>query len=768
MRCNPLVLLAFCAAAGAAPGPRKPHKPYGFSGFETYKLDRTIYELVSCDVDGDGLKDLLVANNSKARIEVLLRRKQPVAPRDEAGEKLPNDLVYDRFYERKEILTEKVIYSVAPGDFNGDKKLDVAYYGKPPELVVAFGDGKGGFPDSVSFPIRDGTATTDGLAAGDLNGDGRDDLVLLSEKATQILYQSEKGVLREPVKLPHSVEGIRGVYVADLDGDGRKDLVQMTASSSRSLRVNFQQPGGGLGAELSFATKPWRELEVADLDPAPGSELVAVQRSSGVVRALRLASKPAKHYLGTIEIHAFEQTRGGRARSMAIGDLNGDGRQDLVVTEPGIAQVAVYLQDAQGRFASRKLFPSLSNSDAVRVADLDGDGRAEVVVLSSSERAVGIASFKQGRLPFPELMDLPGVPKALDTGDLNGDGRADLVVVTELEKKEGKYKKKAFLFFEQAEKGGLPKQATRRVEEATSQAPSDLMLLDIDHDGRRDLLLFESYGPMRIWRAKPDGSFDDLSRKGNDYRSGLVNKISRGAVNAGDIDGDEKPELLVATKNYARALALAGSGKLKVMDQANGATPRSQIKGVVALDLDGDGKAEIALFDRDKQAVTLLQRNKAGVFEVMANLEVGKLEYQAMFARDCNGDGRKDLVLFGKNRFGVLYAQGRDHELKELFTFESRIRDAYLSTFAVGDLNGDGEKDLLILDQRNRALQVLSYDPQKGFKPRIRWKIYEKKLHERSRRRGPDVKGLLINDLNGDGRNDVALLIHDLLIVYLQ
>ncbi|MFI5402759.1 MAG: FG-GAP repeat domain-containing protein, partial [Planctomycetota bacterium] len=209
---------------------------YGFRGMEIYKLDDQTTDLTPADIDGDGLADLVVANNGKAKIEILLRRREKVPPKELQGAKLPNDLQDDQYFERKEILTEKQVLSLAVADLDGDGKLDVAYYGKPEELSVAYGDGKGAFPRTKSWQIDEGGA----VDAGDLNSDGRADLVLLLATNTAIFYQSADGALREPVKMTHSEKGMDVIKVEDLDGDGRKDLVLVDAGSPRSVRARFQ------------------------------------------------------------------------------------------------------------------------------------------------------------------------------------------------------------------------------------------------------------------------------------------------------------------------------------------------------------------------------------------------------------------------------------------------------------------------------------------------------------------------------------------------
>ena len=132
--------------------------PYGFGGFEIYKLEWQTRRLTTADVDGNGLTDLLIANNRKAKIEVLLRRKDPVPIEAKAGVKLPNELADDRFFEKKEILTEKEVYGLVATDLNSDGKVDVAYFGRPEELVIAYGDGSGAFPRSVNIAVDGGAS----------------------------------------------------------------------------------------------------------------------------------------------------------------------------------------------------------------------------------------------------------------------------------------------------------------------------------------------------------------------------------------------------------------------------------------------------------------------------------------------------------------------------------------------------------------------------------------------------------------------------------
>jgi hypothetical protein len=760
------VLLALVVSASGARAGEGTDAPYGFSGVEIYKVHGGAFGLEAADVDRDGVNDLVVVHNAKARIDVFLRRPKGVAPPAGSSEDRANDLRDDLFFDREQILTEKEVTSMAISDLDGDAMLDVAYVGKPPELVVAYGDGKGAFPRTRRFPVSAPTEVRSGLAAGDLDGNGRTDLALLAEKHVWLFLQGTDGVLKDPVRLPHSIQDPGGLDVRDVEGDGRADLVLHAPSDPRPLRMRLQQDDGSLGPERSFELAPYRQLHLVDFLPGGGAEIMAVQRSSGLLRLLSLAPKEGAAEKGTFSLgdlllFPFETDASGKSRSVAVGDVNGDGRLDLVVTEPASAQVAVHLQTANGRIGPRRVFPSLSEVEQVVARDFDGDRKAEVVVLSSREKSVGVASLDpEGRLPFPRAVTLDGTPQALGTGDLGGDGGVDLVVL--VKRAEG------YVLAElAASAAGVDVKRTVEVAglDPKKDEPSEILLADIDQDGRTDVLLFDRYKPVRALVQKKDGSFEDASRS-PDYGGGLVEKKRLADAALVDVDADGKPELLVASQNFARALVLQ-DGRLVVKDQVNARGASSRVKGMAAADLDGDGTSEVAFLDEEANSLTVLRKDASGVYQVAANAPLGTLTFDRLLAHDVDGDGAPDLLAVGRDQFGVFRSRGVEEELRPAHAYESVAKDAWLLDFGLGDLNADGRLDVAVVDAREHALEILSYDAKDGFKRRLRWKAFERKLHE-DRRSGSEPREILVKELTGDGLDDVALLVHDRLLVYPQ
>src|ERR1035441_3003565 len=159
---------------------------YNFTGPEIYPVDAGISLLHAADLTGDGLNDLIVVNNLRTKINLLYnqtgRTNQPAKP----GRKLEiNELPPDARFRIDSIPTDERIAALAVADLNGDGRPDLVFYGDAKDLEIVYNQGTNGWSEPKHWHIEDGRMDGNALVVGDLNGDGRADIVLLGNNRSE-------------------------------------------------------------------------------------------------------------------------------------------------------------------------------------------------------------------------------------------------------------------------------------------------------------------------------------------------------------------------------------------------------------------------------------------------------------------------------------------------------------------------------------------------------------------------------------------------------
>src|SRR2546422_2219497 len=406
-----ITICALACAFGAHAGSASTNLPaFGFSGPETYPIDNFIGNLRSADLDGDGLEDLIIVNNARSKITLLYNqtgKTNKVAPR---WKREQNELPADARFRIDSIASEKHIAALVVADLNSDKRPDIAYYGEPKELVVQYNEGTNGFGLPKRWPIDDGQLTPNALAFGDINGDKRNDLLLLGESHLYVLAQRADGTFGEPEKIPYS-GAVKSAQVLDINGDGKDDLLLVNWDSPNPFRFRLQNAVGQLGPEMHFALPPIRSYWADDLDGDHKTEIVTIAQQSGRAQISNFAKKPSVKLAGAFNEGQFQVLPLNKTtkskRGSAWADINGDQLPDLIVAEPDSGQLTLYLQQEDGSLAHARTFSTLTGITEIDVAPDSGD----IYLLSPDERQAGVGHFdKQGVIPFPTILPLEGKP----------------------------------------------------------------------------------------------------------------------------------------------------------------------------------------------------------------------------------------------------------------------------------------------------------------------------------------------------------------------
>src|SRR6266516_987987 len=291
---------------------------------------------------------------------------------------------------------------VAVADFNRDHVPDLAVANcldevdadgipeRGSEVTILLGDGSGGVRPGAPPPLPAG-AWTCSLASADFNGDGSPDLAVMDSvaKTIAILLGDGTGHFAPAGGSPGHVNGTpRSVVAADVNGDGRPDLVVPVANSSgrvTGIEVLLGDGSGGFseapGSPVSILAGADISVAVADLDGDGKADLAVANTQKNEISVLRGAGTGAFGPLTTV----------GSARNphdIAIGDFDGNGKPDLAALVSN--GVAVLLGDGLGSFHAPAGSPLPGSGDDLAVADLNGDGKSDIATSSADGGSVSV------------------------------------------------------------------------------------------------------------------------------------------------------------------------------------------------------------------------------------------------------------------------------------------------------------------------------------------------------------------------------------------
>jgi hypothetical protein len=738
-----------------------------FTGPEIYPIDDGIALLHAADLTGDGLNDLIVANNLRSKINLLYNQtgKTNVAAANLPQSSDINQLPPDARFRIDSIPVDERIAGMAVTDLNGDGRPDIVFYGDGKDLEIIYNLGTNGWSDPKRWHIEDGRMDPNALAVGDLNGDGRPDILLLGDNGSlYFLPQQADHTFGEPQKISYSGTP-KAAQIVDVDGDGKNDLLLVDWDSPTPFCVRFQNASGQLGPEIYFKAPPMRAYWADNLDGNAKNYIVTIGQSSGRGEVSQIVRKPADILSGALRSGQFQilplnKTEAAQ-RGLLWADVNGDGRPDLLVAEPESGRLSVYLQQPDGSLAEPKTFPSLAGVSQLAAADWNGDGEQDIFLLSHDENAVGVTHFdKDGRLPFPTIIPLDGKPLVMAVGALKAGAKPTLCVIVD---KDGQRSLVTCT--------ANGKTRTQKLSDSFKDNPTTMAMQDVNQDGLQDLVVLIPYGKIKVLLQKPVGDFDeeDVDPPGG--------AIDQPWLASADVDGDGKPELLLPQKNFVRAVVLerelqtAGSTNqsgwvFRVKDQINGAESDSQIIGATAVSNGTNALPSIFLLDAEYKQLTLCERDTNGVWQIIRNIELPVSDFTSLQSVKLGGTNVQSVEFLGQNSVAWLPLAGNVWDLAALDGYDTPIKDGYLNDVTAGDLGNDGRKELVFLETAKNYLDLVFFDSHHKLVPGDRWQVFEQHTFRDAVDALPEPREAVVADVTGDKKNDLIVLVHDRILVY--
>lgn len=336
--------------------------------------------------------------------------------------------------------------SVETADFNNDKFPDLAVTSETDSSVTILpGNGKGGFTEAESSPFFAGSIPND-ISINDFNKDGNMDLAFANheKKYLTVLLGNGKGNFTPATKSPFPVEGIphtHGIATGDFNNDGRLDLVTDSWGNDH-VEVLF---GDSLnlfktrGIFFKVGKRPYQRLRAADLNSDGIDDIVTTNSESNNATVLLANGKG-----GFNEAAGSPFACGDAPFGIAIGDINADSKPDLaIINSPssmaegkGKNGLTVLLGDGTGKFITMIGSPYEAGKIPNRIAigDVDGDGVNDIVTSDNDSNKIYLFLMNEnGSVLSQSAITVGNHPKGIAIADLNADGKGDIVVCNQLD-----------------------------------------------------------------------------------------------------------------------------------------------------------------------------------------------------------------------------------------------------------------------------------------------------------------------------------------------
>jgi FG-GAP-like repeat len=594
---------------------------------------------------------------------------------------------------------------IAAGDFNNDNKTDLAvaiygYLGSGSNVSILMNNGDGTFASPVLFPAGNSPIK---ISAGKINADNFIDLAVANENGkVNVLLNSGTGNFSTRTEYSFVLSGpsfYPCITLSDIDNDIDLDILYGNngLSSGNAPAIGLLRNNGGIfsSAELIQTTDfagGIKDIQTADLNADGWIDLVTASASARTTDGYQvILSNGSGGFLP-----AFRNNAGQNTEDIMTGDVDNDGKIDVLTADSYSMQITVHKNLGQGVFPVPDLFETgTSSAGSLDAADIDSDGDLDLIISASGRAAVGVPVRVMKNLGNGNFSE--GITYSIRSGgvqakfrDLNGDNKPDILFATSIASPP--------YDFHYAINNGNGTFGAVQTKSIGACGWYDIEAVDLDNDGDRDVIITEWLGCINV--IESSRRIFICLNDGNAFFSDPIIKLvgpNPSPIGTGDFNNDGKMDVVTGVSGAKIELNLGiGNGDLMPptsfsIGSQGGATD------IVVEDFNNDGKLDVASCNFwETSTMSVLYGNGNGTFPTVVILPSAHspdlLNVSGIASGDLDGDGDKDIMVghYASNCISLYYNNNG--------TFEYKMRaGGYSGVYAplFADFDGDNKGDIV-------------------------------------------------------------------------
>ncbi|MEZ5461964.1 FG-GAP-like repeat-containing protein [Dokdonella sp.] len=707
-------------AAGVGPQP-------SFGPQQEFLVGQFSATATAADLNGDGQSELIVVNYSNQTISVLVNQSVPGASA--------------LSFLEAQVFPAGNRQPVAV-DLNGDGKIDVALGDSSNDGVHVLLNTTPTGSNAIAFNAAEFFATPIGSSpfstcTADFNGDGLFDLAtpnVTDSSVSVLLNNTDAGSMDAdfaPQQRFSAGSAPSSIAAADLNGDGKPDLVVSSmGDDTLSVLINMTDAGS---SSLTFAPQVVlaagggsRFVVGSDINRDGKVDLVAANSADGTVSVLLNNTDEGSDAAEFAPQQVFPV--GNFTNWLSIADTNGDGSPDIFVGKFDIAPYsAKLLVNSTPPGSSTVSFSSLlpisgpSPGDRIASADLNNDGLEDLIAVDYMGGTVAVSlnttAIDGTRAGFTVHQDFPAGDgtNSAEVADLNGDGRPDAIATNY-------FGGSVSVLINVTSPGAYDPEFVSMQSFSTGLNPTSVASADVNGDGLRDLLVsnhYEGTTSVLMNATTPgDGAASFSPQVAFASGAGPLGLV------ATDLNGDGRPDIAAASsaENAVAVLlnaTLAGTAAPDFMTQqmfGAGTSPT----GLVGADINGDGRADLIVSNTSDDELSVLLNStvpgsSTASFLPRQAFDVAKP--RSAVVSDINSDGRKDVIVINAeaNTFSVMLNATEPGSLLPAFAAAQLFASGSGAVAVdVADADGDGKPDLFVSNRYDDQISVFLNSTEPG------------------------------------------------------